>query len=213
MPLARLGPVPPRLPPSQGVLGLNVGWGRRVGEVAPCDSSCDCALGTGASSLRCLDGARPSARCAQSRALGSTSRTAGTNSAEAGHHLPAPGSFADPATLSQRLLPGPGCAVRVAGSSAPGSLTTDSALGSDCVWGPGSSCVPRSPAAFGPRWFTTSPRARSGQPPPGPLLPPLPPPPVARGEGGDTAGEAGRGEGKRGARLDQRQGAVRCPTG
>lgn len=55
-------------------------------------------------------------------------------------------------------------------------------------------------AHFRPRWFATSQRARSGLPPLGPLLPL--PPPVARGEGGDTGGEAGSGEGKRGASLD-----------
>lgn len=81
------------------------------------------------------------------------------------------------------------------GSSAPGSLATDSGLDFHSDWGPGSSCVSGSARSFCPFWFATSQRARTGLPRLGPLLL-LPPPPVARGEGGDTDWGGGKGGGE-----------------
>lgn len=106
--------------------------------------------------------------------------------------------------LAQRLLPHRGCAVRPVGY-ALSRRHSGRGLGFDC--GPGraaaASPAPRSfapaaslhPSAHGPG-------CRGRAAPPATAA-------VARGEGGDRAGEAGRGEGKR----TNGEGAARSPAG
>ena len=104
-----------------------------------------------------------------------------------------------PSAPSSKTLTRPGLR-GACGSSAPGSLATDSGLDFHSDWSPGSSCVSGSARSFCPFWFATSQSARTGLPRLGPLLR-LPPPPVARGEGGDTDWGGGKGGGE----------ARRCP--
>lgn len=116
----------------------------------------------------------------------------GSDSAEPGHRLPAP--------LAQRLLPHPGCAVPL-GSLAMGSLATNSGLRFASGQGPGSSCVSSSarsfahagslhPSVHGPGRLGGARSSRHRRRP------------SPAGKAGTRAGEAGRGEGKRGASLD-----------
>ena len=99
-----------------------------------------------------------------------------------------------PSAPSSKTLTRPGLR-GACGSSAPGSLATDSGLDFHSDWSPGSSCVSGSARSFCPFWFATSQSARTGLPRLGPLLL-LPPPPVARGEGGDTDWGGGKGGGE-----------------
>lgn len=129
VPFTRLGPAPSRLLRSWGTWCRGVGWAHGLGEVAHGDGSCDHELSARTSSSCCLDGAWRSAQCTQSRATAWTPHTPGANSTELGH-CPLRPNTAETRTPSSTTLTRPGLRC-VCGSSASGSLATDSGLGFD----------------------------------------------------------------------------------
>lgn len=179
----RAGPAPSN-PLPRGVPGPRRGQAHPLGEAARALWAVP-AAGRRKGLFGCLDGARRSAQRAPSLAPGRTPRGQTALKPATAPRAPTPRR---PVPLAPCLLP----AVRPVGCA----LRRRS--------GPGSGFAAAAPAPLRLRLRAVSPAARYiparsvRAAAAGPLLPP--PPPGARGEGGDRAGEAGRGEGKRGAR-------------